>query len=121
MVIDPVLLRPPRAPVRSPELLLHGHVSKAVDTYAFAILLYELFTGERAWDGMPRVLLPARVRPQCPAPQAPSTRHRKRKAALGGHPAGRPYPVVLTCPPQLPSSQIARKTPWYLSMRPLTT
>ncbi|KAG2499639.1 hypothetical protein HYH03_002578 [Edaphochlamys debaryana] len=45
----------------SPELLLCGHVSKAVDVYAFGILLFELFTGERAWEGMPRALLPARV------------------------------------------------------------
>ncbi|KAG2436230.1 hypothetical protein HXX76_006541 [Chlamydomonas incerta] len=45
----------------SPELLLCGHVSKAVDVYAYGVLLFELFTGERAWEGMPRALLPARV------------------------------------------------------------
>lgn len=46
----------------STELLLCGHVSKAVDVYAYGVLLFELFTGERAWEGMPRALLPARVR-----------------------------------------------------------
>ncbi|KXZ50239.1 hypothetical protein GPECTOR_17g877 [Gonium pectorale] len=45
----------------SPELLLCGHVSKANDVYAYGILLYELFTGDRAWEGVPRALLPARV------------------------------------------------------------
>jgi hypothetical protein len=41
----------------APELLLAGRVSKASDVYAFAILLWELFTGGHAYAGMPRALL----------------------------------------------------------------
>ncbi|PNH11047.1 hypothetical protein TSOC_002128, partial [Tetrabaena socialis] len=42
----------------APELLLHGHTSRHVDTYAFGILLHELFTGRRAYIGVPKALLP---------------------------------------------------------------
>jgi serine/threonine protein kinase len=36
----------------APELLLHGRASKASDVYAFGILLWELVTGLRAFQGM---------------------------------------------------------------------
>ncbi|GIM04094.1 hypothetical protein Vretimale_8718 [Volvox reticuliferus] len=45
----------------APELMLHGHISKRVDVYAFGILMYELFTGDRAHRGVPRALLPHQV------------------------------------------------------------
>ncbi|KAG2440276.1 hypothetical protein HXX76_004388 [Chlamydomonas incerta] len=45
----------------APELLLHGHISKHCDTFAFGILLFELFSGERAHRGVPRALLPHAV------------------------------------------------------------
>lgn len=35
----------------APELLLHGHASKASDVYAFAILLWELYTARKAFQG----------------------------------------------------------------------
>jgi serine/threonine protein kinase len=35
----------------APELLLHGHASKASDVYAFGILLWEMVTGLRAFQG----------------------------------------------------------------------
>ena len=41
----------------APELLLAGRVSKASDVYAFAILVWELYTGAHAYAGMPRALL----------------------------------------------------------------
>ena len=45
----------------APELLLHGHISKRGDVYAFGILLWELFTGEKAFRGTPKALLPHQV------------------------------------------------------------
>jgi serine/threonine protein kinase len=35
----------------APEALLHGHISKAADVYAFGITLWELFTGGQAYQG----------------------------------------------------------------------
>ncbi len=45
----------------APELMLHGHISKRVDVYAFGIMLWELFTGDKAHRGVPRALLPHQV------------------------------------------------------------
>ncbi len=41
----------------APELLTHGHASKASDVYAFGVLLWELATAGRAFAGTPRALL----------------------------------------------------------------
>ncbi|GIL81676.1 hypothetical protein Vretimale_1265 [Volvox reticuliferus] len=78
----------------SPELLLCGHVSKANDVYAYGVFLYELFTGERAWEGMPRALLPARValegwRPVFP-PHAPPAYRQLAERCWIADPAKRP-------------------------------
>ncbi len=35
----------------APEVLLHGHVSKASDVYAFGITMWELFTAGTPFDG----------------------------------------------------------------------
>jgi PAS domain-containing protein len=35
-----------------PELLTSGRLSKAADTYAFGVLLWEMYTGQRPWAGM---------------------------------------------------------------------
>ncbi|GIL97177.1 hypothetical protein Vretimale_2919 [Volvox reticuliferus] len=45
----------------APELLLYGHISRHQDTYAFGIMMYELFTGGRAYRGVTRTLLPHQV------------------------------------------------------------
>lgn len=37
----------------APEILLHGRASKASDVYGFGILLWEMCTGGRAFQGMP--------------------------------------------------------------------
>ncbi|GLI61168.1 hypothetical protein VaNZ11_003455 [Volvox africanus] len=78
----------------SPELLLCGHVSKANDVYAYGVLLFELFSGERAWEGMPRALLPARValegwRPVFP-PHAPAAYRQLAERCWTADPAKRP-------------------------------
>ena len=36
-----------------PELLTTGRLSKAVDVYAFGVLLWEMCTGRRPWAGRP--------------------------------------------------------------------
>ncbi|GLC56027.1 hypothetical protein PLESTB_001056700 [Pleodorina starrii] len=41
----------------APETLLHGHVSRASDVYSFGILLYELYTGDTAFRGVPKALI----------------------------------------------------------------
>jgi serine/threonine protein kinase len=46
----------------APELLLHGHASKASDVYAYGILLWEMLTGGRAFKGYPVALLAYQVR-----------------------------------------------------------
>eukprot|EP00877_Chromochloris_zofingiensis_P005332 jgi/Chrzof1/147/Cz01g05040.t1 len=35
-----------------PEVLLDGHISQAMDVYAFGVLLWEMCTGSRAWAGL---------------------------------------------------------------------
>eukprot|EP00798_Chlamydomonas_sp_ICE-L_P005108 gene5108-34910_t len=41
----------------APELMLKGHMSKAADTYAFGVTLWELFTMDSAFQGIPPALL----------------------------------------------------------------
>ncbi|GIL91280.1 hypothetical protein Vretifemale_18849, partial [Volvox reticuliferus] len=41
----------------APETLLHGHVSRASDVYGFGILLYELYTADIAFRGVPKALI----------------------------------------------------------------
>lgn len=36
---------------------MHGHISRASDVFAFGILLWELYTGDHAYKGIPRALL----------------------------------------------------------------
>jgi hypothetical protein len=36
----------------APEILVAGHLSKAADVYAFGILVFEMFSGKRAFDGL---------------------------------------------------------------------
>lgn len=41
----------------APETLMNGHISRASDVFGFGILMWELFTGEHAYKGIPRALL----------------------------------------------------------------
>jgi hypothetical protein len=52
----------------APELLLHGHMSKAADVYAFGITLWELFTGGNAYKGECAALISHKY----PSPSSPS-------------------------------------------------
>jgi serine/threonine protein kinase len=45
----------------APELLLHGRASSASDVYAYGILLWELLTARRAFQGVPVALLAQNV------------------------------------------------------------
>ena len=38
--------------------LLQGRLSKAADTYAFGVLLWEMYTGQRPWAGMLQMQVP---------------------------------------------------------------
>ena len=46
--------------MQAPEVLMHGGFSKAADVYAFGILLWEIYTGEYAFQvgGSVRMLEP---------------------------------------------------------------
>ena len=43
----------------APEVLSSGMVSKAADVYAFGVLMWEMYMGQRAWEGStpPQVML----------------------------------------------------------------
>lgn len=41
----------------APEILIKGHISKAADVYALAIVLWELYTAKHVFKGIPRALL----------------------------------------------------------------
>jgi len=55
----------------APEVLLEGRVSKAADVYAFGITLWELFTGGKPYQGIPRALLGHRVAKEGHRPSLP--------------------------------------------------
>ena len=42
--------------------MLAGQVSKGADVYAFGILLYEVFTGRRAFEGLTQIQVKHRWR-----------------------------------------------------------
>ncbi|PNH03196.1 putative serine/threonine-protein kinase [Tetrabaena socialis] len=72
----------------APELMLHGHISK------YGIMLYELFTGDRAHRGVPRALLPHQVaigglRPALP-PHMPPDYRQLVDSCWRADPAARP-------------------------------
>ena len=55
----------------APEMMTDGRVSRASDVYAFGILLWELYTGEKPWKGINRAHLAwevtkAKKRPEFP-------------------------------------------------------
>lgn len=41
----------------APEILIKGHISKAADVYAFGMVLWELYTSQKVFKGIPRALL----------------------------------------------------------------
>ncbi|GFR51737.1 hypothetical protein Agub_g14113, partial [Astrephomene gubernaculifera] len=55
----------------APEVLLHGKVSKMSDVYAFAILMWETYTGGQAFKGTPRALLGHEITKMNRRPQFP--------------------------------------------------
>ena len=59
----------------APEVLLEGKQSKAADVYAFGLVMWEIYTGGRAFSGVPNMLLGHQIihdgrRPTFP-PEAP--------------------------------------------------
>lgn len=55
----------------APETLMHGQVSRASDVFAYGILLWELYTGEQAYKGVPRALLGHKITKQGMRPEFP--------------------------------------------------
>jgi serine/threonine protein kinase len=56
----------------APEVMMAGKVSRASDVYAYGVLLWELYTAQHAFKGVPRALLGHEVarnhrRPEFPA------------------------------------------------------
>ncbi|GLI62400.1 hypothetical protein VaNZ11_005017 [Volvox africanus] len=57
----------------APETLLHGHVSRASDVYGFGILLYELYTADVAFRGVPKALIGHAITKENLRPVFPAT------------------------------------------------
>ncbi len=56
----------------APEVLMHGQLSRCSDVYAFGILLWELFTGGVAYQGVPRALLGHAITKEGRRPEFPA-------------------------------------------------
>ncbi|KAI8468844.1 MAG: hypothetical protein J3K34DRAFT_515195 [Monoraphidium minutum] len=77
-----------------PEALLHGRVSKAGDVYSFGVTLYEMYTGDHAYRGVPVALLGHQVsvqgvRPRFP-PSAPAELQELAAECWAANPEDRP-------------------------------
>ncbi|WIA08278.1 hypothetical protein OEZ85_007721 [Tetradesmus obliquus] len=57
----------------APEIMLDGRVSKAADVYAFGITLWEMYTGGRAFEGVPRALLGHQITREHKRPRFPDS------------------------------------------------
>jgi serine/threonine protein kinase len=55
----------------APETLMNGHISRSSDVFGFGILMWELFTGEHAYKGIPRALLGHNISKQGMRPMYP--------------------------------------------------
>ena len=77
-----------------PELLRDGVCSKKTDTYAFGVLLCEMYNGRRAWDGMARgdVFASIMTRDEAPSPaeDAPPEYRALSQACTALDPRARP-------------------------------
>jgi serine/threonine protein kinase len=56
----------------APELILEGRASRASDVYAYGVLLWEMLTGQRAFNGTPIALLAHNVARKGARPAWPS-------------------------------------------------
>ena len=65
-----------------PELLTTGRLSKAADTYAFGVLLWEMYTGQRPWAGMLQMQIIFNVTVQSKQLQFPQGAPQQIKARL---------------------------------------
>lgn len=55
----------------APEIMLDGRISKAADVYAFGITLWEMYTGGRAFEGVPKALLGHQISREHQRPKFP--------------------------------------------------
>lgn len=72
-----------------PELLTTGRLSRSADTYAFGVLLWEMYTGQRPWAGM----LQMQVRIAATAPACARDGLGRTRPRLLWQPCGVPPPM----------------------------